>query len=671
MAQPKLFSWLRLSLARLRHRFDGKSQRRQHAVPVRLHLESLEDRVVPTPLPVTVTLPLDNQTGLNPAQYSIYMFGFGQTNASASNPNPTPFLQSTELGSDGKFHQIAANTSGTILGYNISTELSSITLSSATPVNSGILYFIVVPHGQSRPTLTYTTDNNDVLTFTSGLPGNPPNRNPPFAIVEITEPADNTNYPVIDASAVNGFSFPLTVTLNTNQQLAAGNQVGQPLSNPAVNRASILDAYTSFMDRVAAGTPYLQSYLNLEYAANSIASQAGGIVSPALYLAAPTTPSNDPLNTVWDSSLNQLFGKTTGGPNGTGGMTLNMYDGVDSDYYVGTPKNVTLGGNVYRVLDFIGYKTAAENTIPLNTNGNEFWIFSPLTPDPSLTNPGTAGYQVFGGAGVFADDNSNVLNGSTGPSPSAVALRLELEIDAALNRGVATLTPANTSTAGYTSILWGNEKNWYPAGQTENLYSLFMHTATINGTPIFTLPSGAVTDAQGTLMAQAYGFSDDETPADFPPGSLPTQPNVPAKWEPANGATKATITLGPWFQPPPPSPSPSSSSSSSSNSSSANANPFELVNVFILAQDEFTFMVDGLFLRFTNNPMFTQAADRVEDLLDHMISVDNQALFTGLSGLQSAIYGNPYWETMWGSMAEVVALYSAAGVFANPAGTLF
>ncbi|MGH7171310.1 MAG: beta-1,3-glucanase family protein [Gemmataceae bacterium] len=573
-------------------------------------------------------MPLDNQTGLNPAQYSIYVFGYGQADTASR-----PAVPAMELQSNGQFAAIAANSSGTIQSYNIST-MSSITLSAATPVNSGILYFVAVPNGQAPPSLTYSTDSNDVLSITSGIPGNPPNSNPPFNIVEFTEPGDGTNYPVLDASAVNGFTFPLTVTLNNNL-----GQVGQNLSNPAVNRASILAAYTSFMDGQGTdGSPYQ----DLVFAPNSIDGQAGGIVNPNLYLANGANPSSL-LNSVWNSALTTLFETT--------GRTVSMI-GDDGDYYQGTPKQVS----GQWVIHFVGYTDSTDTT----PNGNVFNIYSPLTPDTSGTSYNaneSAGEMVFGGDNVFNDQSANVLISTNSGSVSSadVAKGLERDINEALNRGVALLGPSgvNAGMSGGASTYWGTETNWYPAGQTENLYSLFMHTATINGTPIFTLPSGAVKDAQGTLMAQAYGFAFDENPGHGPAG----QPNVPSKWEPVPaGTTTATITLGPWVQ----SPSPSSSSSPSSEGS-----PGQLVTVFLLAQDEFAYMVDGVFLRFTNDPLFTQAADRAMNLLDDMLPVDNHALFTGLSGLQSAIYANPYCGTMWGSVAANVALESAGGVFSN------
>jgi hypothetical protein len=303
-----------------------------------------------------------------------------------------------------------------------------------------------------------------------------------------------------------------------------------PLVNQTgLNRASILAAYTPFMQgQGAAGDPYLP----LVFGPGSIAGQAGGIVNPGRYLADGAN-AGSPLNTVWNSTLTTLFQ--------TPSRTVSMI-ADDQAYYKGTPMRV---GSSW-VLHFVGYTDAAET----HPNGNVFNVYSPLTPDPlgpRQTNE-SAGEMVFANDAVFADASSNVIISG----PASVALGLERDLVAALNRGVALLGPTD-GLNGDDSAYWGTETNWYPAGQTENLFSMFMHTATVNGTPLFTLPNGAVKDAQGTLMASAYGFAFDESPVHVPVG----QPNVPSKFDPVpNGTTTVTIALGPWSQqvaqPPPP-----------------------------------------------------------------------------------------------------------------------
>lgn len=524
----------------------GKRRRGRLGSPVRLLLEALETRIVPS----TFTLPLVNQTGLNPAQESVYVLGFSTASQ-------------MELQSNGTFAPFPAS-SGTIPSYDIST-LPSITFDSSTALNGARLYFFVAPPN-SAPAFSYSGNGSSVVQ-----PTNPPNSNyPPFDIVEITEPLNGL--PTLDVQTVDGFIFPLTLTLNSNL-----GQVGQPLS-PAPSRADILAAYGPFMSsQGAAGQPYQ----DLLFAPNSIAGQAGGIVNPGLYLASGAN-SASALNSVWDTDLATLFQ--------TPGRTVSMI-GDDSAYYKGTPTQV---GSAW-VLHFVGYTDAAET----NPNGNVFNIYSPRTPDPlgSYQTNESAGEMVFANDGVFNDTSANVLiSTNSNPVPStAVALGLERDLVAALNRGVAVLGPTD-GLNGDSSVYWGTQTNWYPAGQTENLFSLFMHTGTVNGTPIFTQPSNAVADAQGVKMGSAYGFAYDENPGHGPAG----QPNVPSKFDPVPaGTTTATITVGPWLSPSPPPPS-----SPPSGATSASASELQIRE---MAFDAF-FVAEGIFTG--NGVLFEMALDR-------------------------------------------------------------
>src|SRR5581483_10151045 len=125
---------------------------------------------------------------------------------------------------------------------------------------------------------------------------------PPFDIVEITVPAGGL--PTIDVQTVDGFIFPMTLTLFDSGNNPLG-QVGQPPYPPGaqavVNRNDVFAAYTTFMTaQGGAGAPYLA----LPFAPNSIAGQSGGILNPGAFLAA-TNATNElvnlssPLNTVW------------------------------------------------------------------------------------------------------------------------------------------------------------------------------------------------------------------------------------------------------------------------------------------------------------------------------------------------------------------------------------
>jgi hypothetical protein len=505
----------------------------------------LEDRTLPAPY----TLPLVNQTGLNPSQERVYVLGYSTASQ-------------RELQSNGTWAPFPGS-SGTIPSYDVST-LPSITLDPSQALISARLYFFVAPPG-GGPSLPFSGNGSSVVQ-----PTNPPNSNaPPFDIVEITEPGREA-LPIIDVQTVDGFIFPLTLTLNDNL-----GQVGQPSPNSNANRLAILNAYTPFMQ--AQGTAG-NAYLPLLFAPGSIAGQAGGIVNPGRYIADGANAGSS-LNTVWDSTLTTLFQ--------TPGRTISMI-GDDGAYYKGTPTQV---GPSW-VLHFVGYTDAAQ-TIP---NGNVFNIYSPLTRDPlgQYETNESAGQMVFAGDGVFNDQSSNVLiaqNGNQSPPPGSVAVGLERDINQALNRGVAALGPTG-GTGGNTSIYWGTQTNWYPANQTENLFSMFMHTGTVNGTPIFALPSGAVNDAQGMRMGSAYGFSFDETPVHQGQG-VPAGPIVPSKFDTVPAKTKTiTVTLGPWTQPalgsPPPTPTSTSTGSTSSPGASQTQLREMMVDAFFVAEGVLT-----------------------------------------------------------------------------------
>ncbi len=158
----------------------------------------------------------------------------------------------------------------------------------------------------------------------------------------------------------------------------------------------------------------------------------------------------------------------------------------------------------------------------------------------------SSGDMVFGNYGLFADtvgctDATQNPIKCTDPDEQAVLQGIQRDIATAFNRGVANSGPASGS-AGYTSVHWNTESNWYPADQPQNLFSYFMHTAIVNSTPLFTRPDNAVTSARGTTMAMAYGFGYDETPNTVPPAT-----QVPSKYEPVPpGTITIPIILGPW-----------------------------------------------------------------------------------------------------------------------------
>lgn len=467
-----------------------KSGKRRKAS--RLHLEALEARTVPT----TYTLPLVNNTGLNPGQFSVYALGYSV----ASN---------LYLNSSGQFVDDSALTS--IPAFNIAST-PTLTLDTGKAITGARVYFFVAPP-------------NTPISFTrlgdGGIiqPTNPPNSNyPPFDIVEITMDAGGAAPLHIDVQTVDGFIFPLTLTLNNSL-----GQVGTTLpangAQPVITRAQVFPAYSAFM--TAQGSAG-DAYLPLVFGKDSVAGQYGGIVNPGGYLANGANPSS-PLNTVWNSTLTTLFTD----PN----VKLSIQGvaaSVPADIYTGGPFVLSLNNTNYNVLKLTG-----------TTNHQVYYVFDPMTPNPTNPNPSfSAGGMVFANNGVFADPSANAVNGGD----STIALNLQNQIVSALNRGIATAAGAiGSGSPGYTSAYWGTQTNWYPANTTQNLFSKFMHTGKIAGTPIFTQPPGAING-----MGQAYGFAYDENAGPVPPAPV-GQPPVPSKFDPVpGGANTITITVGPW-----------------------------------------------------------------------------------------------------------------------------
>jgi hypothetical protein len=521
----RMFGWQLRS--RKTDRRSSTKRRESFRRPKSFQLETLEDRRVMTS---TYTVNLVNQTGLDPSQYAIYALGFSTASQ-------------VELKSDGTFGSYASS-SGKIHSYRVGTgsgQLSQITFSDDTQLKGAIVYFFVTPLPiTDAPYLTYSASGSSVVQ-----PTNPPNNTLPgtqgsfvYQFMEITEPKNGL--PTIDLSTVDGFTIPINVTLDS------GLSLGQPVygsgQNPVVNRAAIFTEYTNFLSSISS-QPLRDAYGDLLTSTGSVANQPLAILNPGIYLAAGAN-STSLLNTTFDSTLTTLFE--------TPANLIGMI-GDDGDYYQGTPTQLVTGE---WVISFVGYKDKACT----DPNGNTYNIYSPLTPDPlgSYQANETSGEMVFANDGVFADMSTNVIGGT---SPAYVALGLQRDIVQALNRGVALLAPTD-GINGDASNYWGTESNWYPAGQTYNYFSWFMHTGQVSGTNIFlppqattgTAPPVPVTDAQGKVMGQAYGFGYDESP-DHPavPAPYTNWPNVASKFDPVPASTSViTVTLTPWTGTTPP-----------------------------------------------------------------------------------------------------------------------
>ena len=189
---------------------------------------------------------------------------------------------------------------------------------------------------------------------------------------------------------------------------------------------------------------------------------------------------------------------------------------------------------------------AVSGTAVTTTTASQY-RFSKL---PYMAMMQTPGQMAFGNSGVFAD---NAFQYTKGSDPAKVLGNLEYQVEAALNRGVLFAKGAQGATNGDTSTTWFTESGWYPAGITQNLFSLFMHVGQVpNGSgpavPIFVRPANPaqIQGTSGPFMGSAYGFPFDENPAS-PPGG----PQVPSKFDGTIGGTGGLptdilVTFGPW-----------------------------------------------------------------------------------------------------------------------------
>jgi hypothetical protein len=369
-------------------------------------------------LAVNYSIQLTNNTGLDPAQYSIYAMGFSTKGQLV-------------MGSTGTF---ATQSSGTVSSYKVGTgagELSQITLDTNTAFTGGRLYFFVVPAGSPAPSVPF-----------GNQPTNPPDSTfPPYTIVEITVPAGLPA--TMDVQTVDGFIFPLTITLN-NQINVAGQQYGQPVytsgQTATVNRADIFTAFTSFMQgEGTAGQPYL----DLIFGAGSVAGQAGGILNPGAYLSAVDSTNqflhlDSSLNTVWNTDLTTLFSTTTlrvqGAASGAGdsgpvipaqSYTVTPVTQTYPDTSVSLPALTFTGetdASVFHVLNPVGLSVLtndAGGAITGTINGNTLTLNSPVSALQTGMYVSGAGIPTAGGNSTttisVVSGNNKVFGLTPGP----------------------------------------------------------------------------------------------------------------------------------------------------------------------------------------------------------------------------------------------------------------
>jgi hypothetical protein len=537
-----------------------------------------------------IRIPLVNKTGLDMTRYSIYVLGF----AAASKK----MLSRIASNNTASFTAITKD-SGTLPVYKLGTDITEILIDASSPftpamgINGARIYFFVSSNTTfpKPPVVTYSGGGAAV----QNVPNPPTTAIAPYTFAEFTL-IDLAYGAVIDLQTVDGFIFPMNLTLNNGL-----GSIGQPLGQ--LTRTSVLAAYKTFM--TAQGTTG-KPYLDLQFTINS-----GGLINPGIYLLETDASSQyknlgSPLNTVFDADLNAFFSNTKlsiqgvqGGSvpadvytvQSTGpqpltnnlshpalqfkgkktGTVLNVFNPVGMCTMTANGQPIT-GQLVNKTLTFTqplpastvllkgmyvnGAGAGGTTVVAVNKGPRANTIISVTISAGSGTPPRsqysfskipgvfmTSGAMVFANAGVFA-----LTTGYTADQ-GVVLSNLQNQIVSAFNRGVANSGPASGAD-GYSSMYWGTQKNWYPKSTTQNLFSLFMHTGTVpsgkNNIPVFIQAPGSVPCARGTVMGQAYGFAYDENAGPVPPAPV-GQPEVPSKYDPLpKDATSLTITLDAW-----------------------------------------------------------------------------------------------------------------------------
>lgn len=534
---------------------------------------------------------LNNSTGLA-SKYKVYVLGFSTSSQKELVVNSKK---------EASFAAISSKT-GYIKSYELGKEITSISLSNANPIIGARIYFFIVDTTKKYKDNSKLTGNGN-LGFSYTQKGksviqvdNPPQTAfPQYSYVEATFKKNQGLY--FDVSTVDGFYFPISI-LAQNSKGKELDRVGQ---SKGITAADVTNAYKPFMKQLKAD----KEYNNLSYVLNS---DLTALLNPGLYLENNTstleTVFDDALKTLFtDKSLKMNIwqnGNNSYQKNYTVTPVVKTFPGTSNSHQAleFTSANATtlhvfnpVGFSVVSYLDTISntrkpilgsisnniltFKTPLPDTTGLEkgmyvSNGGGATdgvtqitaitkvnkMITSVTLNSSTDYPSSfqykfskapknyyysSGQMTFAGIGLFADGALRYTDSNL----QVIVKGLENQISTALNRGVATVKYQNNTGNGHTTKNWGLETNWYPAGQPQNLFSYFMHTATSGGKTIFSLPKKSVKSARGDLMAKAYGFAYDENPIG---NSINTQPQVPSEFPGSfpKGTTKFEIILGSW-----------------------------------------------------------------------------------------------------------------------------
>ncbi len=540
----------------------------------------------------TYNLSLENLTGLD-SHYKVYVLGY-----STDSKKYLALDKSTKLGSFKKF----SNQTGYVESYELGKEITDISLSNKNEINGVRIYFFVKDTRKTYQDNSSATTNGN-LGFKYSNSGknvyqvnNPPQTQfPQYSYIEATFLNDQNLY--IDASFVDGFFFPVSIVAEDK----SGKELDRVGQTAGVSGNEVITAYQTFLGQEDVS----KGYKDLVYTPQG---ESSVLLNPGMYLNNNTNALDTVFNKAIQQLFTSKSMKMNIWQNGVGEFARNyevtpvtkVFPGTTNTHSAleFTSSNATTL-HVFNPVGFsvVSYKDATKgimqpifgkiknnvltftNPLPLDcglkvgmyvcngggsTDGTtkitaitkSSKTITSVTLNTSTDYPNkfqyqfskapknyyySAGHMTFAGIGLFADGAFRYANAND----QVVVKGLENQITTALNRGVALLSFSDITSAGRTTKNWGDETKWYPAGQPQNMFSYFMHTAKVGTNTIFSLPKNPVKSARGTYMARAYGFSYDENPIG---GNQGNQPQVPSEFPGVfpKKTDKLKLILGVW-----------------------------------------------------------------------------------------------------------------------------
>ncbi|MCC6196638.1 MAG: IPTL-CTERM sorting domain-containing protein [Burkholderiales bacterium] len=554
---------------------------------------------------------LKDKTNLASGTYKIYVTGFSTAGPYVLQQDGSWAAPTANTGTLPCYEFTSDTT--------VQNRITQVQINAAQAGISARVYYFVVTDLAAFPSCNPTGgasglfNNSNAFTYSSG--GASVNEPPVGDVTSKAFPAwtyseigASASYGTIDLSQVDFFAFPMYTTATASSgPSSVGNPVGA--GNPAdvVNHVSMRDSYATYINALAEAannhkscheddTPAVCAYLDLLQNVKTPGSQVAQYViqNPGGYLGQNTSVSQaSRLNTAFDGVIDALWHSAspptltidTGGA--LGGAAANpgavpptpAYPTIPEDVFTSSIVTITYPGTTYpmKAMKFTGTATSG-NYVAYVFSPKDYQNGCASQQITNCTSPASTGWQVFADGGMLttppdaipyatytALSGASLLSSNAGTyggvGYNAVVSRLGFLIAAAMTRGVARVSCGRT----YTWQCWQDETYWYPTATsatypdiTQSVFSRWMHTATIGGTPMFLQPPGAVNSASsspggGKLMGMAYGLANDENPTPTvpsPPAATAPQPEVPSKLDGTvvfGGAGPYEIVFGPWM----------------------------------------------------------------------------------------------------------------------------